>query len=86
MTLEQLAPRRPPEHAGYEVIHLEDCLTQLPQRSRDVVQLAYAEARSADEIASRLGTSAVNARVLRHRTLQALRDCMSRRISWEATT
>ena len=67
----------------YEVIHLEDCLSQLPQRSRDVVRLAYAEARSADEIAGALGTSPVNARVLRHRALQALRSCMSKRISWE---
>ena len=52
-------------------------------KSRDVVRLAYGEARSADEIAAQLGTSAVNARVLRHRALQALRTCMSKRISWE---
>jgi len=69
---------------SYEVIHLEDCLSQLPQRSRDVVRLAYAEARSAEEIAGALGTTAVNARVMRHRALQALRSCMSKRISWEA--
>lgn len=68
---------------SHEVIHLEDCLSQLPQRSRDVVRLAYAESRSADEIAGAIGTSAVNARVLRHRALQALRSCMSKRISWE---
>jgi RNA polymerase sigma-70 factor (ECF subfamily) len=82
----ELAPPEAPapgEEVSYEVIHLEDCLSQLPQRSRDVVRLAYAEARSADEIAGELGTSAVNARVLRHRALQALRSCMSKRISWE---
>jgi RNA polymerase sigma-70 factor (ECF subfamily) len=73
----------PGDEVSYEVIHLEDCLSQLPQRSRDVVRLAYAEARSADEIAGALGTSAVNARVLRHRALEALRSCMSKRISWE---
>jgi RNA polymerase sigma-70 factor (ECF subfamily) len=77
------APAAPGEEVSYEVIHLEDCLSQLPQRSRDVVRLAYGEARSADEIAGELGTSAVNARVLRHRALQALRSCMSKRISWE---
>jgi len=71
------------DEVGYDVIHLEDCMSQLPERSRDVVRLAYGEARSADEIASQLGTSAVNARVLRHRALQALRTCMSKRISWE---
>jgi RNA polymerase sigma-70 factor (ECF subfamily) len=74
----------PGDLVGYDVIHLEDCLTQLPQRSRDVVRLAYADALSADEIAAQLGTSAVNARVLRHRALQALRTCMGKRISWEA--
>ena len=73
----------PGDEISYEVIHLEDCLTQLPQKSRDVVRLAYGEARSADEIAAQLGTSPVNARVLRHRALQALRTCMSKRISWE---
>ena len=83
VTLEQLA-MAPPEHAGYELIHLEDCLSQLPQRSRDVVKLAYVDAFSAEEIASRLQTTAVNARVLRHRTLHTLRDCMAKRISWEA--
>lgn len=71
------------QEVSYEVIHLEDCLSQLPQRSRDVVRLAYAEARSADEIADALGTTAVNARVMRHRVLQALRSCMSKRLSWE---
>ena len=71
------------DEVGHDVIHLEDCLSQLPERSRDVVRLAYGEARSADEIATHLGTSAVNARVLRHRALQALRTCMSKRISWE---
>ena len=79
----QAAPAGDSDEVGYEVIHLEDCISQLPQRSRDVVRLAYAEARSADEIAGALGTSPVNARVLRHRALQALRSCMSKRISWE---
>ena len=81
--LAEPAAPAPGEEPSYEAIHLEDCLSQLPQRSRDVVRLAYAEARSADEIAGALGTSAVNARVLRHRALQALRSCMSKRISWE---
>jgi len=83
VTLEQLAAA-PPDHGGYEFIHLEDCISQLPQRSRDVVRLAYVDACSADEIATRLRTTAVNARVLRHRTLSTLRECMSKRISWEA--
>jgi RNA polymerase sigma-70 factor (ECF subfamily) len=82
VTLESLAAA-PPDHVGYEFLHLEDCLSQLPLRSREVVRLAYVDACSAEEIAERLKTTAVNARVLRHRTLHALRTCMSKRISWE---
>ena len=74
----------PPEPTSYEFIHLEDCLSQLSQKSRELVRLAYVDACGAEEIAVRLGTTAVNARVMRHRTLHALRSCMSRRISWEA--
>ena len=75
----------PEDAPSYEIIHLEDCLSRLNQRGRDVVRLAYAEARSHGEIATQLATSEANARVLRHRTLHTLRDCMSRLVSWEAT-
>jgi RNA polymerase sigma-70 factor (ECF subfamily) len=83
VTLESLAVA-PPEHASYELMHLEDCLSQLPRRSRDLVRLSWMEARDADDIATHLGTTAVNVRVMRHRTLHTLRECMSKRISWEA--
>lgn len=82
VTAESLAVE-PVETTSYEFIHLEDCLSQLPKRSRDLVRLAYVEACSADDIAAQLETTAVNVRVLRHRTLHTLRDCMSKRISWE---
>jgi RNA polymerase sigma-70 factor (ECF subfamily) len=78
-------PPAPEDAPSYEIIHLEDCLSRLSQRGRDVVRLAYAEARSHGEIAAQLATSEANARVLRHRTLHALRDCMAQRITWEAT-
>jgi RNA polymerase sigma-70 factor (ECF subfamily) len=68
----------------YEVAHLEDCLSQLSQRSRDVVRLGYVEARGHEEVAAALEISPQNARVLRHRTLASLRECMSKRMSWEA--
>jgi RNA polymerase sigma-70 factor, ECF subfamily len=68
----------------YEIAHLEDCLSQLSKRSRDVVRLGYVEARGHDEVAAALDISPQNARVLRHRTLASLRECMSKRISWEA--
>jgi len=68
---------------GYDIIHLEDCLNRLSQRGRDVVRLAYAEAKSHREIADQLATTEANARVLRHRALLVLRACMSERMSWE---
>lgn len=68
----------------YEVIHLEDCLSQLPRRSREVIRLGYVESRGNDEIAQELAISEANARVLRHRTLANLRECLSKRMSWEA--
>ena len=71
------------EHS-YEASHLEDCLSQLSQRSRDLIRLGYVEARGHDEIAQALSISPANARVLRHRTLASLRECMAQRMSWEA--
>jgi RNA polymerase sigma-70 factor (ECF subfamily) len=73
-----------PEKPTYEILHLEDCLSSLSARAREMVRLAYAEAASPADIAQALAVSEGNARVLRHRTLAALRDCMSRRMSWEA--
>ena len=72
------------EKPTYEVLHLEDCLTNLSQRARDVVRLSFAEAKSHGDIARELSLTEGNVRVLRHRSLGVLRDCMSRRISWEA--
>jgi RNA polymerase sigma factor (sigma-70 family) len=72
------------ERETYDIAHLEDCLSQLSKRARDVVRLGYVEARGHDEIAQALDITPQNARVLRHRTLESLRECMSKRMSWEA--
>ena len=55
---------------------LTDCLAGLPARDRTVVALTFYLDRSADEIARELGTSAGNVRVLRHRALARLHDCL----------
>jgi RNA polymerase sigma-70 factor, ECF subfamily len=72
------------EREEYEIAHLEDCLSQLSKRARDVVRLGYVEARAHDEVAATLDISPQNARVLRCRALASLRECMSKRMSWEA--
>lgn len=72
------------ESESYEIAHLEDCLSQLSKRARDLVRLGFVEARAHDEVAAALDVTPQNARVLRHRTLASLRECMSKRMSWEA--
>lgn len=67
-----------------DAMKLEDCLAQLSQRGRDVIRFSYVDALSHEEVARRLAISEVNARVLRHRTLGALRECMSKPMVWSA--
>ena len=55
---------------------LADCLAGLPIRDRTVVALTFYMDRSAEEIARELGTSPGNVRVLRHRALARLHDCL----------
>jgi len=74
------------ESPTYETMHLEDCVSQLSARARDVLRFAFAESKTHHEIATLLEITEANARVLRHRTLEALRDCLSKRISWEEVT
>jgi RNA polymerase sigma-70 factor (ECF subfamily) len=75
-----------PELARYQLAQLEDCLSQITQRSRDVIRFAYIDGHSAAEIASRLAMTEGNVRVVRHRTLEALRTCMGQKIFWEVAS
>lgn len=72
-----------PARPTVELMRLEDCLTELSQRARDAVWLSYGELLSHAEVATRLGVSEGNARVLRHRALHALRECVSSPKRWE---
>lgn len=83
-SLAALAPEAAARDCPYELIHLEDCLSRLPLRSREVVRLGFVEAQGNDGVALALGVTEANARILRHRALSSLRECMSRVISWEA--
>jgi RNA polymerase sigma-70 factor (ECF subfamily) len=55
---------------------LAACLARVSERERSVLVLTFQSDRSADEIAAELGMSAGNVRVVRHRALARLRDCM----------
>lgn len=52
------------------------CLQLLDARGREVVSLSFQAELPPDEIASRLGTTPGNVRVLRHRAVAALRKCL----------
>ena len=75
-----------PELARYQVAQLEDCPSQLTQRAREVLRHAFVEGASAAEIGARLAMTEGNVRVVRHRALEALRDCMKQRVFWEAAS
>ncbi|MGA0611896.1 RNA polymerase sigma factor [Caldimonas sp. KR1-144] len=53
------------------------CLERLAERERSVIVMSFYEERGADEVAAMLGTTAGNVRVIRHRSLARLRDCVT---------
>jgi len=65
-----------PTRDADEIALLEDCLSQLSARSREVVRHAYVGGESSQEIAQRLQLQEGHVRVIRHRALAALRDCL----------
>jgi RNA polymerase sigma-70 factor (ECF subfamily) len=53
------------------------CLDRLSERERAVLVMTFYEEKQADEVADSLGVSAGNVRVIRHRGLEHLRDCVT---------
>ncbi len=56
---------------------LTRCVEGLSERERSVVIMSFYDERSAAEVAVFLGLSQANVRVIRHRALSRLRECMS---------
>lgn len=52
------------------------CIAALEARPRAVLHLTFSEERTAGEIASALGTTTANVRVLRHRAVAQVRACL----------
>ena len=65
-----------PAERELDVEALLHCMQALEIRARTVLHLTFYREQSADEIASVLETSAGNVRVLRHRAVAQLRDCL----------
>lgn len=53
-----------------------DCLERLPERERSVLVLSFYDDQPSDAVATQLGVSAGNVRVLRHRGIARLRRCV----------
>jgi RNA polymerase sigma-70 factor (ECF subfamily) len=53
------------------------CLERLAERERSVLVMTFYDDQSAREVAAALGLSEGNVRVIRHRGLERLRDCVT---------
>jgi RNA polymerase sigma-70 factor (ECF subfamily) len=59
-----------------ELSALFACIAKLEHRASLVLTMSFLEERTADEIAAKLSIGAGNVRVIRHRALGALRQCL----------
>lgn len=53
------------------------CLDRLAEREKSVLVLSFYSERTAGEVGQELGLSPGNVRIIRHRELERLRDCMA---------
>jgi RNA polymerase sigma-70 factor (ECF subfamily) len=65
-----------PRWALADAPRLDGCLDHLEVRERSVVLATFVDDRDADEIGRAMGLTAGNVRVVRHRALAHLRECM----------
>ena len=65
-----------PEPPALDPDRLAGCLEALSERERSVVVLSFFADKQADEVGAELAISGGNVRVIRHRALARLRECM----------
>jgi RNA polymerase sigma-70 factor (ECF subfamily) len=56
--------------------HLTRCVQNLKERERTVVVMTFYDEQTGADVASFLGVSEANVRVIRHRAIHQLRECM----------
>jgi RNA polymerase sigma-70 factor, ECF subfamily len=56
--------------------HLARCMQSLKERERSVVAMTFYDEKTGADVAHFLGLSEANVRVIRHRAIHQLRDCM----------
>lgn len=74
-----LEPASEPAAEAPDSDRLNDCLQALPERERSVLVMTFFDDCAAGALGAQLGLSPVNVRVIRHRGLKHLRDCMEAR-------
>ena len=67
----------PPAFSSLDAARVALCLGKVGAREQRVVLLTFQEERSAEEIATEIGTSPGNVRVLRHRAMAAIERCVA---------
>lgn len=72
----------PPGPALIRGERLRACLDALAERERSVLVLGFFADKPADEIARELGLTPGNTRVIRHRAIVRLRECLGVRGAW----
>jgi RNA polymerase sigma-70 factor (ECF subfamily) len=65
-----------PAEAPLDLARLEQCMAKLAELDRAVLALAFYADKRAAEIGAELGMSAGNVRVVKHRALSRLNDCV----------
>ena len=65
-----------PEPLALDADRLGSCLASLSERARSVVMLTFFGDSPAERVGAELGLAAGNVRVIRHRALGRLRECM----------
>jgi len=62
--------------ANLDKDHLRRCVKNLNERERTVVVMTFYDEQAGADVASLLGMSEANVRVIRHRAIHRLRQCM----------
>jgi RNA polymerase sigma-70 factor (ECF subfamily) len=65
-----------PDTERLDVVALFRCIAALDSKPRSVLYLSFLEETASDDIATMLGTTAANVRVLRHRAVAQVRACL----------
>jgi RNA polymerase sigma-70 factor (ECF subfamily) len=68
----------PAQSSGAQLDHdqLARCMETLKERDRTVVVMTFYDERTGADLAGFLGVSEANVRVIRHRAIHQLRECM----------